>query len=85
MALPSRYWDGDHVVYNPLSGNTHILDIVTGEVLKTIAARRVCGADLCRHIANFLEVPNDPDLSEQVERILVALDGLGLIEPASVC
>ena len=36
--LPLRYWDGDYVVYNPLTGNTHVLDIVAGKVLEIIMA-----------------------------------------------
>ena len=83
--MPLRDWDGDYVVYNALSGDTHVLDIVTGEVLRTIMARGACGSDLCRHVADFLEVPNDAAIEEQVTGILSALDRLGLIEPASGC
>ena len=80
--LPLREWDGDYVVYNLLSGDTHVLDIVTGEVLRTIMADRTSGGDLCRHIADFLEVPNDAAIADQVDGILIALDRLGLIEPS---
>lgn len=83
--LPLRYWDGDYVVYNPLSGHTHVLDIVTGHVLTTIMKAHACGVDLCRQVAEFLEVPNDDAVAEHVARILDVLDGLGLIEPADGC
>ena len=72
-------------MYNALSGNTHVLDIVTGEVLRSIMAHRLCGNDLCRHIAHFLDVPNDAAIEEQIGGILAALDQLGLIEPAAGC
>ncbi len=42
-------------------------------------------SDLCRHIAAFLEVPNDAGLAEHVGRTLATLDRLGLIEPADGC
>ena len=83
--LPLRDWDGDYVVYNILSGDTHVLDIVTGEVLREIMSRRPCGSDLCCHIAHFLDVPNDAAIEQQVGGILSALDRLGLIEPAIGC
>ena len=83
--LPLRCWDGEYVVYNPLSGNTHVLDIVTGEVLTKIMATRMRGSDLCRHVADFLEVPNDAGMAEHVGKILAALDRLGLIEPVDGC
>ena len=40
---------------------------------------------LCRHIAGFLEVPDDTAIAEHVGRILAALDRLALIEPADGC
>lgn len=81
-----RNWDGDYVVYNPLSGNTHILDIVTGEVLKVIAAGPARASALCGRVADFLELPADDDnLSHHVGKILSVLDVLGLIEPAHRC
>ncbi|MEO8304437.1 MAG: HPr-rel-A system PqqD family peptide chaperone [Betaproteobacteria bacterium] len=83
--LPMRCWDGDYVVYNPLSGNTHVFDIVTGEVLKVIMTGNVAAAEICQRIAAFLEVPNDVGIADHVGRILVALDRLALIEPAAGC
>lgn len=80
-----RCWAGDYVVYNPLSGNTHLFDIVTGEVLTRLMTTRVPGSELCRHVAEFLEVPNDSDVAEHVRKILTALDRFGLIEPADGC
>jgi PqqD family protein of HPr-rel-A system len=84
--LPMRNWDGDYVVYNPLSGNTHILDIVTGEVLKMIATGPARAQAICSRVANFLELPaDDGNVSQHVGDILHVLDDLGLIEPANGC
>ena len=54
-----RNWDGDYVVYNPVSGNTHLLDIVTGEVLKMIATGPVHAQAIYSRVANFLELSAD--------------------------
>ena len=84
--LPTRNWDGDYVVYNPLSGNTHLLDIVTGEVLKIIAARPARAQAICNRVADFLDLPaDDGNLLQHVGDILHVLDDLGLIEPAHGC
>lgn len=83
--LPLRDWDGDCVVYNPLTGSTHVLDIVTGEVLKAIMAAPATSGELCRRVAEFLEVPNDVRTAENVDAVLAALDELGLIEPVEAC
>ena len=79
--LPLRDWNGDYVVYNPLTGSTHVLDIVTGEVLKAIIAGPATTQELCRHVAVFLDVPNDSQAADHVDEMLAALDELGLIEP----
>ena len=76
---------GDYVVYNPLTGNTHVLDIVAGKVLEIIMAGPATSAELCQHIAAFLDVPNDLRTAENVDAILAVLDRLGLIEPVAAC
>jgi len=76
-------WQGDYVVYNPLSGDTHLLDVVAGEVLKLVVSRPAAAVDIVGSIASFLEVPNDAPLAKHVGQILARLDDLGLIEPAS--
>jgi PqqD family protein of HPr-rel-A system len=78
-------WDGDYVVYNPLSGNTHILDVVSGEVLQSVVAGHGSRSELCRRTAAFLQVPDDARVAEHVQEILDALDELALIEPADRC
>ena len=81
-----RNWDGEYVVYNPLSGNTHLLDIVTGEVLKIIATEPTRARAIYRRIADFLDLPADGgNVPRHVDDILHVLDDLGLIEPADGC
>ena len=81
-----RSWDGDYVVYNPLSGNTHLLDIVTGEVLKMIATGPTRAHAIYSRIADFLDLPSDDgNLPHHVGEILGVLDDLGLIEPVCGC
>jgi len=83
--LPMRCWDGDYVVYNPSSGDTHVLDIVTGEVLKAIVAGATLRAELRARFAAFLEVPADARLDAQLDVVLAALEGIGLIEQQHGC
>ena len=82
---PLRNWDGDVVVYNRLSGDTHIVDIVTGEVLRSIVAGNSCDDALCRRVAAFLDIPDDESLRGRVGRMLHTLEDLGLIEPVGGC
>jgi PqqD family protein of HPr-rel-A system len=78
-----RTWDGDVVVYNPLSGDTHLLDVLTGELLRVIIAGPATVAALREAAASLLEVPDDDSLGRHVGEALAALDESGLIEPAT--
>ncbi len=80
-----RCWDGDYVVFNPLSGDTHLLDVVAGGVLMNILAGPSTTDALTRQAAAFLEVESGEDLLSYVKDIIVRLDGLGLIEPVPGC
>jgi len=80
--LPLRVWDGEVVVYNSRSGDTHLLDVLTGELLRAITAGPASVAVLRQTAAAFLEVADDEQLGRHVGQALAALDELGLIEPA---
>jgi PqqD family protein of HPr-rel-A system len=81
--LPLRVWDGEVVVYNPLSGDTHLLDVLTGELLRVIIAGPATVPALRAAAAMLLEVPDDESLGQHVGQALAALDESGLIEPAT--
>lgn len=76
-----RCWEGDYVIFSSLSGETHILDIASGEVLRRIIDRPSAIEDIRSEIAAFLEVKNDAELAKAVHNILRRLEGIGLIEP----
>ncbi len=79
--LQWRYWDGDYVVFNPLSGQTHLLDIVTGKVLMLIMSGSSSATEFRSEISTFLEVDDDNRLSKSISDILSRLEEAGLIEP----
>ncbi len=76
-----RDWEGDYVIFSSLSGQTHILDIASGKVLRRIMERPSTIEDIRSEIADFLEVKNDAKLANAVDSILKRLEEAGLIEP----
>lgn len=80
-----RDWNGEFAVYNPLSGHTHILDLVAGEVLLLLLQRPQSDTELRERVAALLEMPSDEALATRVDHILEHLDEIGLIEPADAC
>lgn len=83
--LSWRQWDGDYVVFNPASGDTHVLDIATGEVLMRLAAGPASIEEIADRLAAFLDVDKDSGLAEAATEMVRKLDELGLIEPATPC
>ncbi len=69
------------MVFNPLSGQTHLLDIVTGQILKLIMSGSSSVGELRPGTATFLEVDDDNHLAGTISDILIRLEEAGLIEP----
>ena len=70
------------MVFNPLSGATHLLDIVGGEVLRALMEGPARAEELAQRIATLLDVECDNETVAAADRILENLDQLGLAEPA---
>jgi len=75
-----RLWDNDCVVFNSLSGATHILSAVAGEVLFSLLSQPSDPTDLRARIAATFAVSDDADLAAAVDRAIAEMDELGLIE-----
>jgi PqqD family protein of HPr-rel-A system len=79
-ALRWRCWEGDYVVFNPLSGHTHFLDIVSGQILTQLMPGRCTGSAIRSSVSQFLEVADDDKLAATVDEILIRLEDMGLVE-----
>ena len=80
VPLATRCWAGEYVVYSPLSGNTHFLDVLSGKILVAISSAPASESGLRRLTAEYLEVPDDESVAQHVADTLATLDELGLIE-----
>ena len=74
-----RYWGGEYIVFNPLSGQTHSLDIVSGKVLLMVMSESPSFDRLCMEISAFLDVDNDAKVVVSVSNVLDHLEDAGLI------
>ena len=76
-------WEGEYIVFNPLSGKTHYLDTVAGRVLMAVLQGPSSIAEVNRGVAAFLEVDDGQELRALMGETLARLDELGLIEVGS--
>jgi len=80
QSLAFREWDGEAVLYNDLSGNTHLLDGAAIEVLQALRQRPADAATLAAGLAARFDAGAD-ELSAMIEDMLAGLAGLDLVEP----
>ena len=79
--LAWRRWQGELVVFNPLSGATHVLDVASSEVLDALMAGPAGRDRLAERLAELLEVEPGAETRAATDKILDNLDALGLAEP----
>lgn len=78
-----KQWNDGPVVFNALSGNTHLLNPTAAMVLQALEQQPANALDLAHQLASQIQVDPDQELTAQVETLLSNLDELGLIEFAA--
>jgi PqqD family protein of HPr-rel-A system len=75
-----RRWDDEHLVYNCGSGDTHLLDSISAEILKKIGAGPASPAELVVWLSGRTAPDSFPEVSAYIADLLRQLHSLGLIE-----
>lgn len=79
QSLAFREWDGEAVLYNDLSGNTHLLDGGAVDVLLALRAGPLDADALAAHLADRFDADADA-LPAAIEDMLTDLAKLDLVE-----
>lgn len=79
-----RSWDTDEIlVFDVTSGDTHLVNDLTAEILQVLDRASLDVNGLCREIAGSLSPGDESDeFQSNVAKLLDHLDRLGLVEPA---
>lgn len=82
LALRYRTWDNEtYVVYNNLSGDTHLTDAAAIEVLELLRHSPAAAQSL----VSALQLDDTPDSLAQLDGLLAELRGQALIESIPAC
>ena len=81
--LAWRSFGDEYVVYNPSTGETHLLDLFAGEILKLVEQEPGSVNDLVQRVVVALDVGETADLASTVRELIARFDQLGLIESAA--
>ncbi|SRR5258706_8699387 len=76
-----EYWDGEHILYTPLSGETHLLNDMAARAVGLLGEQPLAARELAEQLGNAFDVVVDSEFMEIVESTLAQLDQLGLIVP----
>ncbi len=78
------YWKnwGDHtVVYNFLSGNTHLLNSTAALILEVLQDEPATSVTVAKKLAQKLNLQVNDEIYYQVAQLLQDFDQLGIIQP----
>ena len=73
-------WDDETVVYNPLSGDTHLLDAATADILNMLRHAPLDHSGIMQALPSPWHDIAAPQIAPTVARLLSELDSLALIE-----
>jgi PqqD family protein of HPr-rel-A system len=81
-SLSWRVWDDEFLVYNTASGQTHHLNFLAGEVLRSLEAEPGSVNEVVRRLANQFEIAEDSAPLQMIDSLIREFDELGLIAPS---
>ena len=79
-ALRLRFWDGEFVVYNALSGDIHILDDRAAHILQALQQAPADVLSLVQSFAAEWQCEPDDDLLNEIEMTVSDMHALALVE-----
>ncbi|MGZ8190462.1 MAG: HPr-rel-A system PqqD family peptide chaperone [Methylococcaceae bacterium] len=75
-----RFWEDECVVYNQLTGNTHLIDGIGAEVFKLVAEKVPTRSELLLHVQSIFDLPIDFNLEANLDNLLLEYQKLGLLQ-----
>lgn len=75
-----RFWEDECVVYNQLTGSTHLIDGLGVEVFKTVSEKNSSRSELLLHVQSIFDLPIDMDLEMALDNLLLEYQKLGLLQ-----
>jgi len=75
-----RFWDEECVIYNQLTGETHLVDGMGAELFKLISEKTTTRALLLQNIQSVFELETDSDMEGLLDNLILEYQKLGLVE-----
>jgi len=82
--LEWSHFDEESVLFNPLSGQTHLLTVFAIDILEHVLRSSAAGSVLVDHMAVLYQIEPEAGFQEQVLDSLDDLHDLGLVESMEI-
>lgn len=82
-ALHFRAWDDEVVIYDALSGDTHIIDPTAAQILQALQHSPSDVPSLAKLLAVQLQCEPGDELNQDIESVLSDMAALSLVECVS--
>ena len=73
-------WGDDYVIYGQLSGDTHLLDGVSGELITALSLQAMSGTELLKKLNELLEDATELDMENYLVDFIDKFQKLGLLD-----
>lgn len=84
QTLERREWDGEAVLFNNLTGATHLLSSTALWVLERLQAAPADGAALAQALQEALQAESEAEFESESESDAIGGTGPGAVDPAQV-
>ncbi len=75
-----RFWEDECVVYNQLTGSTHLIDGLGVEVFKAVSEKKSSRSEFLKNLQSVFDLPVDFDLETGLDNLLLEYQKLGLLQ-----
>jgi len=76
-----KSWAEEYLIFNTVSGNTHLLTATAARALRLLENSPSTIGEIAKKFATDADVDIDDELIDQVATLVANLDNLGLVEP----
>jgi PqqD family protein of HPr-rel-A system len=73
-------WDKDYVIYDQLSGDTHLLDDLSGELIVALSLQAMSGIELLKKLDQLLDEATELDMENYLLDFIDKFQKLGLLD-----
>lgn len=74
-----KTWEGEAVVYDSLSGDTHLLDPLSATITALVAQSAYSSEEIVHHLTMAFEMPVEEHSLDYLNATLFRLESIGLL------